>query len=91
MHRDELLLYSTGGKKEITVQYEHLGLGGALYDRKVTLYGDTNSKNSTHLWCTERNVTSETWNVSQLLSSYLLLAQVSFWHKVAAPSVFALQ
>lgn len=51
----------------------------------------TQIQKTQHIWCTERNVTSETWNDSQLLSSYSLLAQVSFWHKVAAPSVFALQ
>lgn len=44
MHRDELLFsFSTGGKKK-TVQHECLGLGGALYNRKITLFDDTSSK-----------------------------------------------
>jgi len=33
------------GEQEITVQCERLGLGGALYNRKITLHNDTSSKN----------------------------------------------
>lgn len=60
--------------KTKTVQHECLGLGGALYNRKITLFDDK-FKNSIHFLSRTNVVASEIWNDSQLVTPYVFVLE----------------